>query len=518
MTVAQDHPWGAAMPAPLQARRRLIRWAAALGVFAFWAAYYTTCLFPGLGGEMNAGDTAKFQTLGHSQILVHGPGYPMILFLGAVLRALDLPIEPWRAMTIAMAALPGAFANTMAFLIVERVTRSPLFGVAGALLLGSAGLMAVQSTEAEVYPLALAFVLAVTFLLIRFVQTRREGYFVAACAVYALSFGNHLMMIMMVPIFLVVVATHWRRLLRLRVVGPVLALLVLGASQYLYLAYVTHHPATAYSEYLPLKPSATELLSYISGSYFSSLYGFGLRSTYTSEMLLVTLRSAHPWLSAPLIVAGLASFAAGWRRRDADWTGVAIMFGVALCFSAFMIWYGAYDIQAFHLPVLGPLLVGAMGAIGWALARWPRIRNGAALALIAIGVWRAVVMAEGLNAREPMFADLPERVAPLVEQAPIEDPLVSMTYGLRMATLYHELRGAMPEARYRVPWRAEEAAVEGEKVGGIVVPTDGEQLLRWVEHRHPDLACRSWTLDQPEETRWPAYAFLCEDQAAAEAE
>lgn len=501
-----------------RAQPRLVRSIIALGILAFWVFYYAWCLFPGLGGVMNAGDTVKFQTLGHTQILVHGPGYPLVLFLGAVLRTLELPVEPWRAMTFTMAALPGAIANTIGFLIIERVTRSALFGIAGALLLGSAGLMAVQSTEAEVYPLALAFILATAFLLIVFVQTRRQGYFIAACAVYALSFGNHLMMIMLVPLFLLVAAVHWKLLLRPRIVASVLVVVLLGASQYLYLAYITHHPETAYSEYLPLPPTVTELMQYISGTYFSGLYGSGLRSSYSSEMLAVTLRSAHPWISSPLIIAGVVLFAAGWQRRDADWGGVALIFAVALSFVPFLIWYGAYDIQAFHLPVLGPLLVGAVAAAGWWLGRWQMIQRGAALVLIVIGVWRAAVMAEGLTARQPVFDNLPRALEALVAQAPIEDPLVSMTYNLRMATLYHELLGETPQARYRVPWRAEETAVERDEVGGIVVPTDGEQLLRWIEHRHSELSCRSWALDQPEGTPWPAYAFLCAENPGTDAD
>ncbi len=518
IVTAKDGPLRREPTAPSErAQRLLVRSCVALGVFALWLVYYTWCLFPGLGGVMNAGDTAKFQTLGHTQILVHGPGYPLVLFLGAVLRALELPVEPWRAMTITMAALPGAIANTMAFLIVERVTRSLYFGIAAALLLGSASLMAVQSTEAEVYPLALAFILATSFLLILFVETKRRGYFIAASAVYALSFGNHLMMIMLVPLFLLVTATHWRLLLRPRIVASVLVVIALGASQYLYLAYITHHPDTAYSEYLPLPPTVTELIQYISGSYFSGLYGSGLRSSYSSEMLVVTMRSAHPWISSPLIVAGVVLFAMGWRRRDADWSGVALMFAVALSFVPFLVWYGAYDIQAFHLPVLGPLLVGAVAAIGWWLGRWRVMQTGTALLLVGLGAWRAAVMADGLTARQPVFTNLPETLEALVAQAPVEDPLVSMTYNLRMATLYHELLGEAPQARYRVPWRAEETAVEREDVGGIVVPTDGEQLLRWIEHRHPEISCRSWALDQPEGTPWPAYAFLCTRGAAPDA-
>lgn len=459
---------------------------------------------------MNGGDSAKFQTLAHSQIMVHGPGYPLVLFLGAVLRALDLPVEPWRAMTFALAAVPGAVANTMAFLIVERATRSIAFGVAAAVLLGSASLMAVQATEAEVYPLALAFILATVFLLVLFVETGRRGYFLAACAVYAISFGNHLMMIMLVPLFLWVIAAHWRLLLRPRMVALVFLIFLIGACQYLYLAYIAFDPATEYSEYLPLPPAPVELLGYIAGTYFSGLYGSGLASTHTSETLLITLRSAHPWVSMSLIVVGVGLFAAGWRHRDAGWFALAIVLGAALSFLPFMLWYGAYDIQAFHLPVLGPLLIGAVAACGWWLGRWKMLQHAAALLLIVFGIWRAGIVADRLMEREPIFTNLPEAVEALVSQAPVDAPLVSMSYNLRMAVLYHELLGDLPEARYRVPWRVDSTVVESQPVSGIVVPTDGDQLLRWIEHRHPHLACRSQPLEQASSTPWPAYWFQCD--------
>jgi hypothetical protein len=47
-----------------------------------------------LGGVLNTGDSAKFQTLGHTSILVHRPGHPSVLMLGTLVRALDLPVEP----------------------------------------------------------------------------------------------------------------------------------------------------------------------------------------------------------------------------------------------------------------------------------------------------------------------------------------------------------------------------------------------------------------------------------------
>lgn len=486
----------------------------AVAIFLVWLIYYASLLFPGLGGMLNAGDSAKFQTLGHTSILVHGPGYPFVLMLGTAVRALDLPFEPWRVMTIALASLPGALANTMAFLIVGRLTRSAVFGVSAAFLLGSAGLMAVQSTEAEVYPLALAFILSTVFALILFVETRQPSYFIIACAIYALSFGNHLMMVMLAPVGLLVMATHYRILLRLRVLLAVLALLAAGASQYLYLAWITHAPSTAYSEYLPLPPTRSELIDYIAGTYFGDLYGSGLQSLQTTSILLGTLSQAHPMVSLPLIGLGLLAFVTGWRRHDADWRGLALVLGTALAFLPFMLWYGAYDIQAFHLPVLGPLLIGAVAAIGWWLARWPRLRPWLGALLLTFGVLRAGEMARYLSVRDPDYAELIETLDVVMAQSPADTPIVSMSYDLRMATLYHELLGDVPQpAVYRVTWRTEGAISDRDPkdiVGGIVIPTDGEQMLRWIEHRNPRLSCRTIPIKQADPVTWPAYGFVCD--------
>lgn len=485
-----------------------------VAIFAFWLTYYASLLFPGIGGMLNAGDSAKFQTLGHTSILVHGPGYPLVLLIGAVVRALDLPFEPWRAMTIALASLPGALANAMAFLIVGRLTRSALFGLSAAFLLGSAGLMAVQSTEAEVYPLVLAFILATVFALILFVETKQSSYFIIACAIYALSFGNHLMVVMLAPIGLLLMVTHRHILLRLRVLLAVLALLVVGASQYLYLAWITHAPSTAYSEYLPLSPTTAELIDYIAGTYFGDLYGAGLHSLQTTSVLLGTLSQAHPMVSLPIIALGLLAFVTGWRRRDAAWMGFALVLGAALAFLPFMIWYGAYDIQAFHLPVTGPLLIGAIAALGWSLARWPRLHPWLGAFLLAFGVLRTGEMAWHLSAREPLYGDLIETLDVVMAQSPVDHPVVSMSYALRMATLYHELLGEVPQpAIYRVTWRTEGAISDRDPmapVGGVVIPTDGEQMLRWIEHHNPHLSCLTLPIEQPEPVAWPAYGFLCE--------
>ena len=481
-------------------------------VFLASLAYYGTYLFPGLGGELNAGDSAKFQILGHTSILVHGPGYPIILMLGAVLRALDLPLQPWWALTFFMSAVPASIANTLAFLIVHRLTRSLLFGVGTALLLGTAGLMAIQATEAEVYALALAFVLAVTFCLVLFVETREERYFLGACALYALSFGNHLMMIMLVSVFAVIAVIYRRTVLSLRNAALVAGFVALGASQYLFLAYMAYHPDTAYSEYMPLPPAPMELVEYILGLYFSGLYGSGAESMRTAEALMITLQSAHSWISIPLIATGIAVFLSGVRTGGPAWRGIAVVYGAALAFVPFALWYGAYDIQAFHLPVLGPLLVATGASVGWWFGRHlVFLRRACAALLILVGLVRAGQVAAYFETREPIYDGLKSALAKVLARAPVDNPLVVMTYGLRMATLYYELLGEAPgPAAYRVSWRVFSEIEDRPSVGGIVMPTDGHQFVSWIEHYRPNLTCTTADMALPEGERWPAYTFQCE--------
>lgn len=510
---------GAALPLSLTPGRTMTwrAWrvdpvsATAAAVFLGALTYYGVCLYPGLGGELNPGDSAKFQILGHTPILVHGPGYPLVLAIGALVRALALPLPDWWTLTFALSAIPGAVAVTLALLIVRRLTGSLGFGLAAALLLGSAGLVAVQATEAEVYALALAFVLGVVYLLIVFVQTRRVAAFLGACAVYAASFGNHLMMVMLVPLFLWVLIAHRQALLRPRIVALVGLFVVLGASQYLYLAYVAYHPDTAYSEYMPLPPEPMALVHYILGTYFSDLYGSGLVSTRTVEALISTLNTAHPGFSLPLIAVGVVLAAAGYRRRDAGWDGLMVVAGAGLAFVPFVLWYGAYDIRAFHGPVLGPALVAAVAAVGW----WARRSRGAGRVLLAlllvVGVVRTGHTTWLLTAREPQFAGLVPALQDLVAQAPGARPVVAMSYPLRMATLYHELRGEAPAGPiYRVHWRAIGDITQGRPVGGLVVPSDGNQFVGWIEHHHPELDCRTERVRRTPAMRWPAYTFMCE--------
>jgi hypothetical protein len=487
---------------------RVVALVAAAG-FLGWIAFYGACLFPGLGGQINAGDSIKIQILGHSSILLHGPGYPMVLMLGALLRALALPVEPWKAMTFAVSVIPAAAANTLAFLIVHRLTGSLLFGAAAAVIAGSARLVAIQGTEAEVYALNLALILGVLYLLIRFRQSGHLPWFLGAAALYALSFGNHLMMIMLLPLFVALAILHRREVLRPKPVLLVLAFILVGAAQYLYLAWVAHAPGTEYSEYMRLPPSARELLAYIGGLYFSNLYGSGIGSPKNASELLHTLHGAHPWISLPLVAGGIALFVSGWHRRDASWRAIALAWTVALCYLPFVLWYGAWDIRAFHLPVLVPLLLAATASVAWALRHRPGWAGPVAMLLLTVGVMRAAAVAGELHHRQPRFMDVRAALEEIVPRAPVERPIVAMSYDLRMAALYHELQGELPPAVYRLEWRVWRHLDDQTSIAGVVFPMTGAQFEQLLRQERPEARCETRRLELPEKVRWHVHAFRC---------
>lgn len=496
--------------AQLEHYQRLI---IAAGLFFGFAAYYGICLYPGVGGEINGGDSAKFQVLAHAQIMVHGPGYPLYLMLSAALRALDLPVPGWWQIAFAFSAVPGALATSFAFLIANRATGSVRFGLAAALLLGGAHLMAIQATEAEVYALNIAFVLAVVYFLLLFVETERLFFFLTASAIYAISFGNHLMMVMLLPLFVALSVRHYRMLLRPKPIAIVAAFILLGASQYLYLAYVAYDPATGYSEYMPLPPTPEALLNYIIGTYFSDLYGSGLNSSRTLAALGDTFQNAHPWLSIPLVVAGLAVFLfRGRGLRDPAWRKIALVFAAALCFLPFVLWYGAWDIEAFHLPLLALALLAATASIGWATRTRPLIFRSLGLLLILIGAARIAQTGVNLTDRESPFEGIVPQIKAVVAQLPPGDekPILALGYGVRMAAMYHYFAGHLPRGpEYRLAWRMPGDIARRSMIIGAMMPESALEFVRRVQQVRPDLTCQTRPLTIPGHNKHQAYSFCC---------
>jgi hypothetical protein len=183
------------------------------------------------------GDTAAFQDAGGSIEASPRQGYPLYFALGNLI-VWTVGGEPAFGMNVA-SALAGAAACGLLVVLVGMVTGSLSAGIFGGLLLAGSYTFWSQSVIAEVYALHVLLVTGTLAALLWWSRhpgsTRR---LTVVFAVYALGFGNHLMMVLLAPTLVIGIALLApdgpRTLLRPRVVALAALMAALGSLQYLW--------------------------------------------------------------------------------------------------------------------------------------------------------------------------------------------------------------------------------------------------------------------------------------------
>src|SRR5436190_6895434 len=202
--------------------------AVAAAAVAF-ALYYATLL-----PDFDFGDTGFFQTRVGSASLTPRDGYPLYFAIGNALLW-TTRLEPARALNLA-SAIEGAVACGLLVLVACELSGSLPAGVAAALTFAVSYTFWNQAIIAEVYALHAVFVALTTLLALRWAARPTLGRLVMFFAAYALGFGNHLSMILLLPgfaVFLLISAPGgWRTMLRPRVIALALMLAAAGALQY----------------------------------------------------------------------------------------------------------------------------------------------------------------------------------------------------------------------------------------------------------------------------------------------
>jgi hypothetical protein len=203
---------------------------AALLVGACAFALYHATLLPGV----DFGDTGSFQATVGSPVISPRDGYPLYFAIGNLFLRLTR-VEPARALNLASAA-EGAIASGIVVLVAAELSGSLLAAVAAALLWAGSYTFWSQSIIGEVYALHAFFVGASLFALFRWQARPTSGRLASFFALYALGFGNHLSMVLLLPgyaIFLLVAAPGgWRSMLRGRIVVLAAVVAAFGALQY----------------------------------------------------------------------------------------------------------------------------------------------------------------------------------------------------------------------------------------------------------------------------------------------
>jgi len=195
---------------------------------ASFLLYYST-LLPGL----DFGDTASFQA-GVGEIeLTPRQAYPLYYALGNLALALS-GSEPARALNLA-SAVAAAFAVAIFVWVAADLTGSLAAAAAAGLWLAGSYTFWTQAIIAEVYTLHLALVGLVLAAIIWWDRRRTLPRLSLVFATYALTFGNHLMSILLLPALALFIATApggLRILLAPRTLVIAMLCAVAGALQY----------------------------------------------------------------------------------------------------------------------------------------------------------------------------------------------------------------------------------------------------------------------------------------------
>ena len=202
--------------------------AAIVATVAFWA--YTRTLLPGV----DLGDTGGFQAAVLWPEVSARQAYPLYYDLAApFVRAVSMT-NPARGLNL-FSAIFGAVAAGLLTYLCALITESLAAGIAAGLLLAFSYTFWSQAIIAEVYTLHLTLVLVTCLALYGYARQPSRLRLAIFFGFYALAFGNHLSMILLlVPfaIFLLQVTADRRALFAPATVAVALIIAAAGALQY----------------------------------------------------------------------------------------------------------------------------------------------------------------------------------------------------------------------------------------------------------------------------------------------
>src|SRR4029077_11281526 len=199
-----------------------------VSVLAF--VLYRATMLPGF----DFGDTGSFQATVGSPFITPRDGYPLYFAIGQLFLWITRA-APAHALNLA-SVVAAAIACGLIVLAAAELSGSIAAAAGAALLFAASYTFWSQAVIAEVYALHIALVALTLLLLLRWANAPGSGRLFAFFAVYALAFGNHLSMILLLPgytLFLLMAAPGgWRSMVTPRIVAMATVCAALGALQY----------------------------------------------------------------------------------------------------------------------------------------------------------------------------------------------------------------------------------------------------------------------------------------------
>ncbi|MEO7135148.1 MAG: DUF2723 domain-containing protein [Vicinamibacterales bacterium] len=393
--------------------RRDVAWAAVTALITL--AFFVVTLRPDVGGTE---DSPKFQFIGEALGTAHSPGYPFYVMATWLFTRLDLGTLAYRVNLFS--AVCGALACMCIFLTARRLGVATLLSLAAALAAATSYPVWSNSVTAEVYTLAAVLSGMAVYWLIAFVQTGERWRLYAACAMWAMGFGNHLTIVAILPAAVIYGIVKDRSVLRPRVAITAAVIGIMGVVQYWFIAIRTMQGAPY------LEARATTIMGVfdvIIARDVSSARFYQAQSAVAAIQVPMLLNGIRVNMGTIPIVLAAIAIAIGIRKKNAE---VLLIFGAAAGTLGLIanLWG---DVVGFITPVcvqLWPLAAFGLQAVATRLSANPSVIAAAGAIAMLVPVTNAIANrpriellrtpGEGPGVRA-LYAQLPARSAIVAE-------------------------------------------------------------------------------------------------------
>lgn len=331
-----------------------------VATLAFWA--YTQTLLPGV----DLGDTGGFQAAVLWPEVSARQAYPLYYTLAKPFVTASAPDNPARALNLFSAVWAAAAVGLLTFLCAS-ITRSLAAGVVSGLFLAFSYTFWTQAVIAEVYALHLALIGVCMLSLYAYAAAPTTRALAVVLAVYALSFGNHLAMILLlVPFAAFVMHTSGRPrdLWTPGIVALALGIALAGTLQYwpnfMSIWGAIDSPAGWSDRIAAFWFDATK------ADWRESMV-LGVRADQVGDRAAMWWFDARQQFGVAGLALALAGVAALWRLSR-PWAVLAI--STYVISTAFALTYNVGDSHVFFLPGHFVTALCAGSAIGFAQGLW----------------------------------------------------------------------------------------------------------------------------------------------------
>jgi hypothetical protein len=470
---------------------------------------YAATLFPGVGGIVNHGDSAKFQFLGAIGGVSHPPGNPLYLILNAIaVHASPLPAS----LTVALlSALFALLALHLLGLAAELLAPNTGAGALAIACVGLGPLFWTFATEAEVYSLNAALISLTVYSGVRHALEAERRWLLICVAASVISLANHLTAVMLMPAVALLALPYLRGASK----GDWLKLgaVMSGASAAVVILYayvpIRVLNGARYSEFHEAL-GADALWRYVTAAQYQQHLTIPALRVLIEERLpraigILSKQWMWPTLAAPVL---------GWYFLARRSPRLAAFFLVGIAsLTAFALVYQIDDPEGFYIPIV--VLLGLPMACAVALWQQGRSQILWAAAVMALCVPLAFEhwgearsrpsqeLVEGLDELGEVAWDFPDVVARVPEHARILAPcghygcvqvlnyfrFADKNFARKHLAIAH-LPGR-PEG-WHAPWAALDPATPGPEPICTLLPLEAQRLASFFRVRRIDREPIMW--------------------------